>query len=172
MKSNKAKPLPDRLYLMEIFDYDPLTGKLSWKDPNRYVKEVGSKARKNNAYKQVIVDGKLYLAHRLIWLMVTGDEPQGFIDHVNRVRSDNRFVNLRQCTRSENCMNTSRRSCNKSGFVGVFWLSRYKKWKAYITANGKQNYLGVFSNLEDAIEARRLGELKFHGDFSTNNTKT
>ena len=101
---------------------------------------------KNTGYIQIKVGGKHYLAHRLIMLAFVGESDQE-IDHINRIRRDNRFENLRYCTRSENMLNMDRIDNTK----GYGWHNN--KWQARIRINGKQKHLGVFEKEEDARQA-------------------
>ena len=103
-----------------------------------------------------------HLAHRLAWLYVHGEWPAEEIDHLNRVRSDNRISNLRLATQAENKQNTSLRRDSTSGHKGVSWHKRDKKWVAEIKLHGKKHYLGYFNNINDAIAARKSEESRLH----------
>lgn len=105
--------------------------------------------------------GKTMTAHRVAMALQLGYWPEGEIDHINGEKSDNRACNLRVVTKSENQRNSKRRSDNKSGHVGVY--KKGKRWSAYINKNGKRTYLGGFSNIEDAIEARKAAQKKLGG---------
>ncbi len=86
--------------------------------------------------------------HRLIL-----DAPSGLVvDHINSNKLDNRRSNLRLCTRGENNRNVPKPSHNKSGFKGVMWIWRKKKWKATIYFNRQCYVLGLF---DDPVEAAR-----------------
>ncbi len=80
------------------------------------------------------------------------------IDHINRKKYDNRKVNLREVTPQQNCFNR--------GAKGIRWVPDRKKWAAYIQYNGKQYNLGRYINKQDAIKARREGELKYFGGIA------
>jgi hypothetical protein len=110
-----------------------------------------------HGYLQGCVFGKVYRAHRIIWKMVTGEDPPADIDHDNGKRSDNRWKNLFSRTRGENSKNQKVRSSNKSGVMGVHWDSRNQKWRAQI-------HIGSYDTLEAAAAARRAAEkaLGFH----------
>jgi hypothetical protein len=96
----------------------------------------------------------------LAWLYVQGVWPDAEIDHVNRIRDDNRIDNLRDVTRLQNCCN---RNDNTSSVAGVHWFKQDKKWRAQIWVVSKIKHLGYFANIEDAAEARRAAELKYFG---------
>jgi hypothetical protein len=82
--------------------------------------------------------------------------PDGQVDHVNGVTSDNRIANLRVVTHSENQRNCKRRSDNRSNCTGVNWSEGHGKWHARIGQDGKQTHLGLFSSKFDAVLARLL----------------
>lgn len=85
-------------------------------------------------YSVIRVNGRLYLAHRLAWLWMTGEWPTE-IDHRDRNRSNNRWANLREVTRTQNNYNAGRRSDNTSGFRGVYRnRGRGKPWRARVQA--------------------------------------
>lgn len=112
-----------------------------------------------------------YMSHRLAWLYVYGSEPpEGMeIDHINRVRDDNRIANLRLATTAENKRNSSIRKTSKSGKKGVVnvgKINQSKPWCAFITTNKKTKNLGYFSTPEEAQAAYIVATLEQHGNFS------
>jgi hypothetical protein len=148
--------------IKELMDYDPDTGDLTWIKPRPKIR-VGEVAgsKKVNGYIGIMVLGRLYLAHRLIWLHVHGAWPKHQLDHINHDRTDNRLTNLREATQKENCKNMSIRSDNKSGVIGVFWYERYKKWEVYIKNNGKKVYLCRITDFFEAVCIRKSAENKY-----------
>lgn len=112
-------------------------------------------------YSIVSVDAKQRYAHRLAWLYVYGQWPNGSIDHINGVRTDNRIQNLRDVSHKTNMQNiraANRR--NASGFLGV--MPSLSKWQAQINIDGKQTYLGSFDTPELAHEAYVSAKRKHH----------
>lgn len=91
---------------------------------------------------QVRIDGKYYLLHRLAWMYVHGEFPNGDIDHINRVRNDNRLTNLRVVNRCVNQQNRSLQVNNTSGVAGVIYGKKSNSWIARIKANNKYYHLG------------------------------
>lgn len=100
------------------------------------------------------MDGRLYRAHILAWLYITGSFPILDIDHINRDRDDNRFSNLREVSRSVNLHNSKRRCNNTSGHKGVSYDKTKSKWHAYIHKDGKRTNIGFFESKDDAVAAR------------------
>jgi len=99
--------------------------------------------------------GKFIYMHRFI-----NKTPKGVdTDHINRNKLDNRKCNLRTASRSLNTRNSSLRNDNTSGYKGVDFYKRVKKWRVRISINKKNISLGYFNFLEDAILARRNGEI-------------
>ena len=150
--------------LHELFSYDRETGDFSWRVRKSRNVKVGVPINSNNGkgYKAVKIDGKTYLVHRLVWMYVYGKFPENDIDHKNRIRSDNRLVNLREASRSDNCQNISIPSHNKSGHVGVTWIKSHKSWTVYIKVERKNKWLGYYKDLNDAIAARKRGEKEYY----------
>ena len=148
--------------LREILEYQPDTGLFFWKKPIRGIKK-GSKAGhlSKDGYIDIRIKKRSYPAHRLAWVIMTGNWPDNFVDHINRIKSDNRFVNLREATKSENAQNTNLQSNNTSGYKGVVWHKPNKNWVAQINIRKKHIHLGSFENLQDAINARIEAEKKF-----------
>ena len=146
--------------LKEVLDYNPITGiftkvsKIDNKGRNRGGFIVGSNHAKG--YLTCSLDNKQYLLHRLAVLFMTGIMPETQVDHINHVKTDNRWINIRLTDNQENHKNTPLFSNNKSGFNGVCWYKNYNKWRAYIKVNGKQITIGYFENKDDAITARAL----------------
>lgn len=150
--------------LKSLFNYERETGEFICKAWRGGTARAGSVAGSlNKGYLLITIDGKRYRAHRLAWLYVHGCMPKE-IDHINGNRSDNRIINLRNVTRSENSKNHCVPSNNKSGVMGVYWNKAASKWQAYIKLNGKPRYLGVFADKFDAICSRKSAEYKlgFH----------
>lgn len=151
-------------YVRSVLDYRPETGELVWAvAKGRRVRAGGVAGHLNgNGYVYVRIEGVLYLAHRLVWLIHYDQWPKDQIDHINGDRVDNRIENLREATNAENHQNKSSRINSSSRFVGVHWEPRYGKWQAQITLNGKQKYLGSFHTEESAAAAYAEAKAKFH----------
>lgn len=171
---------PDPETLPALLDYDPDSGKLFWKSrPIEMFKSkrgfstwnsrfAGNEAftASTNGYRVGPVNYKLCMAHRVVWAMTYGYWPEYDVDHINGDRADNRLVNLREASRSENNCNSGVRSDNSSGYRGVSWHSQYGKWEARIYADCVKHHLGYFSTKEDAHSAYVKASKELHGEFS------
>ena len=93
--------------------------------------------------------------------------PKGMsVDHINGNKLDNRKSNLRICTHAENLRNLKKAKNNTSGFKGVSWYSKSKKWRAVITFGGKYHHLGLFVKKQDAIDAYNQKAKEYFGQFA------
>ena len=160
-----VKPLPEIDVLRQSLRYEATSGRLYWLYRPESSRSWNSRWSGKEAftalsrgYRYGSVNGELYLAHRLIWKLVTGQEPDT-IDHINGNRQDNRFDNLRSVVHRENCRNQPIPAHNTSGALGVVWLKAAKRWRAQIAIPGEKNkHLGVFARFEDAVLARKEAE--------------
>mgnify|MGYP003647959551 CR=1 FL=1 len=100
----------------------------------------------DRGYIRLHIGGRKYYSHRLIMLAFVGESDQA-VDHINRIKTDNRFENLRYCTDSENQWN--RESVDNA--KGYYFTKN--KWRTTIRINGKKKYLGMFDNEEEAHQA-------------------
>jgi len=174
------KTIPTPAELHKMLRYVPETGKLYWLErtpdmfePSAYSaerkckvwnsrfsgKEAGGAA--TNGYNVVSMDYLDLLAHRIIWVMVHGKEPDDQIDHIDGNRTNNREENLRDVSRSENQRNQAIMKNNTSGHHGVHYSSTERKWRAAINHNGKKKTLGRFNCITAAIVARKAAEVEF-----------
>jgi hypothetical protein len=99
---------------------------------------------------------------------MTGELPEDQIDHINGIRDDNRFSNLRCVSAQGNARNQAKAKNNTSGQIGVSFKNRSKQWYATIMVDGKNLHLGSSKNKEEAIMLRlsaeqRYGYHKGHG---------
>lgn len=179
----------DSEYIRSLIDYDPNTGICTWKPRSRELfannqafstwntrfsgKRAGSYSTDRRGYRcrTIRIKNKLFLEHRLIWMVMTGKEPPSAIDHINRDGTDNRWCNLRDAG-GDNNLNMSKRSDNKSGVTGVSWNKNANMWSAYVNLNGNRTHLGYFNVLEEAATAvkqarQELGFSEHHGNDRT-----
>ena len=119
-----------------------------------------------NGYVHIGFCRRYYKAHRLAWLLMTGSWPSALIDHVNGVKSDNRWSNLREATRTQNAANARLAVHNSSGFKGVSFHARRGRWQANIRTEGRYRYLGLFDTAEEAHAAYSREAKKHFGEFA------
>ena len=138
--------------LRSLLKYDSETGIFTWIASHKKPK-AGQAAGTVDRDGYIIIrhGGRGYKAHRLAWLYVYGEWPTGMIDHINRVRHDNRIANLRCADASLNAQNHSHKpGC--SGLPWVTWFSQYGKWKASFTHNKRVYFVGHFDCKHQAYE--------------------
>lgn len=159
-----------------VLEYDRLTGILRWKyDPtksksrnSRLVGNAAGYADPKSKNVQIRINGRLYLAARLIWLIETGRWPNPEVDHQNRDHGDNRWENLREATRHEQMQNKTKQSNNTSGFKGVRFRPHHGKWEARINSHGRTVWRAYATTAQEAAALRRVALPQFHGEFSNN----
>jgi hypothetical protein len=150
----------------ELFDFNQEIGNFV-----RIKKTSGTKGQKGavagivqkNGRRYIKINGKSYLAHRLVWLWYYGEWPEGQIDHKDGNPDNNRIENLRIAKNQvEQQQNQKIRKDNISGHPGVSWFKTRNKWVAYINLNKKRIHLGYFDSYEDACVSHAHGKVKYH----------
>lgn len=154
--------------LREQFAYDPLTGVFTRIRENHPKFKVGQVAGSTDHYGYTVlsIDNVAYKGHRLAWLHSYGDWPTGTLDHRNGVKNDNRLANLREAGTAGNVTNRGKFSNNTSGYKGVSYCKRSRKWAANVQVNRVQKFLGYFINPEDAYAAYCAAATQLHGEFA------
>lgn len=159
-------------YVRSILDYNPETGVFVWKHrddvPNHVNVRLAGKTAGvmyEGGYIKIKIHDKHYAAHRLAWLYKTGEWPKDEVDHRDTKRNNNGFMNLREATLAKNQMNTGTPKNNKSGYKGVSWWKKQKRWVAQIGYNKKRIFLGYFKTAEGAYAAYCNASKKYHGEF-------
>jgi len=148
-------------HLKKLLHYDSDTGEWTWLRRNGTKRpQAGniSNQGRSAGYRRICVDGKSYYSSHLVFLYMTGEFPNGEVDHIDRNRSNDKWSNLRITTHTKNCQNRGIRNDNTSGYPGVSFNTQSNRWKADICVDGVRIYLGKFIFLEDAIEARKFAE--------------
>jgi hypothetical protein len=146
--------------LHEMFNYKD--GEIYRKNTNKMAGSING-----NGYRQTFIKGKIYKNHRLIWMYHNGDiENRLCIDHINQNRIDNRIENLRLATISQNTTNAKKQPTNTTGYKGVVFEKKRKKYRASIIKNKKTYYLGSYSTAQEAHKAYKQAAVKLHGDFA------
>ena len=116
-------------------------------------------------YLRICVDGRMYAAHRLAFLMMLERWPSMVIDHIDGDPSNNRWTNLRDVSRMVNQQNQRRahRSNRSSGVLGVTWDRASRKWSVRIHHRGRNVHIGYFVELDAADAAYRQAKQRLHG---------
>jgi len=142
--------------LKELLHYNPDTGVFTHKsnpDPRAVVGGVVGTIN-GHGYLILTVDGKTRNAHRLIFLYMDGSFPDKDIDHINGIKTDNRWANLRTVTQSENSKNAKLSKANKSGLPGVYWYEARKRWRVVCSTR----FIGRYEDFFEAVCARKSAE--------------
>jgi hypothetical protein len=160
--------------LRELLRYDPDTGLFTWRVSvgGRGAKAGNGKFKPGqeagcldgDGYRVIRLDGRLYRAHRLAWLYMTGEWPALEVDHKYGARSDNRWIMLAEKSSGGNHQN---RVCSSgsTGFLGAHLDSRSGKFASSIAADGKRWRLGLFDTPQEAHAAYLTAKLALHPAF-------
>lgn len=171
----KAKYISqERLRL--LLEYNPVTGIFHWlvrpaalpRWNTRYAGRVAGYTSTSGYTVVQIGRGQNYSAHRLAWIYVNGDIPDGVeIDHIDGARGDNRIANLRLAPQGANAINKAMQRNNTSGYVGVQFHPETGKWRFRVTRNKKSHTPGrLFDTAQEAAEARAEMVKAIHGEFA------
>jgi len=174
-----AKLLPDAETLRNILDYNPETGKLFWRQRDvSLFNETASRTREHacahwnarwagaeaftasqtTGHKFGSLLGASYLAHRVIWKIVTGRDPE-VIDHIDGDPGNNKWANLRSVSQLINARNIPQQKNCRHDHPGVYYTGcKFRPWRAAIGHSGKIRRLGAFASKEAAVAARVAAE--------------
>lgn len=171
MQRPPIRPLPDGVE--KLFSYCPETGRVAWKRREglahkffntRFAgKTVGTA---HDGYLRVSCAGSSYYLQRIVWKIVTGREPDGYIDHIDGNGCNNAWKNLRDVTHNQNMWNAKLFHNNTSGYRGVSFINSHGKWRAAISVNGKKRHLGYFESPELAHAAFSDATFKMRDEFA------
>jgi hypothetical protein len=164
--TNQIVPFLAYETVKQRIDYDPETGLLTWKvktGHKRAGKVAGCAHKQNRNYIVVQIDRRTYMAHRIAWLLMTGEHPQEMIDHIDGNSQNNRWSNLRLATNKQNQENQNKiNSRNKSGFRGVCYVKGRNKWRACVQHDGVMHYFGEYLTAQDAGDAAKAKRLELY----------
>lgn len=167
-RRNAALESLDIEEIKTFLSYDPKSGSFTWLKDTGKKKITGKKAGfVSLGYVRIGIFGRKITAGVLAWMIITGEVPEGIVDHRNGDPLDNRWLNLRLANRVENNRNCKTR---KTSVLGIKGVQRRKsgKFSAKIHIAGKQTYLGVFDTAEDASAAYEKAAKLHHGEFMRN----
>lgn len=172
-------------YVRQVLDYNPETGDMIWRErPVTHFRKGKHSAERvrdmwnatwvgkiagatgDQGRKLIRLDGHLYKAHRLIWLWMMGDWPDGEVDHRDLNKGNNRWTNLRLATHAQNNMNKPLQKNNVSGLKGVSWSSRDKAWAAEVRDQAVRLRKAGFKSKELAAAWVCEQRAALHGQFA------
>jgi hypothetical protein len=139
-----------------VYDGVALRKKFNWE-------EVGTLS--TNGYLVVTVLGKTFSVHRICWFLQTGEWPEGSVDHINGVKDDNEWSNLRLANHSQNGCNRLN-SANKSGCKNVYWSNTRNRWVIDITLNRVRVFHKVMEDYDEAVALAKAKMDEIHGEFA------
>jgi hypothetical protein len=158
--------------LISVLEYNPDTGIFNWLiSPKRGIPAGSVAGFLNNGYIQISYKRKHYNAHTLAWLYCNKNLPSGILDHIDCNKSNNRISNLRIVDHTLNRINTLTRHDNTSGYKGVSYDKKSKKWRAQINHDKQRIYLGVYESPEEAFEAYCEIGKELYGEHFNNGEK-
>lgn len=102
--------------------------------------------------------------HRQLMGLDWGDKTM--VDHVDGCPQNNQRSNLRLATRGQNMQNRKPVVTNTSGVKGVHWNKQRQKWQVYVSVHGKLRHIGLFPDIDEAIEVRQLAAAMVYGEFT------
>lgn len=154
--------------LKQVLGFNPDTGTFTWKIALSNNTAVGAIAgyQRKGGYLVINIDGRSYVAQRLVWFYVTEEWPLDELDHRDLNKGNNRFENLRPASHSNNAANCHRRKDNTSGHKGVSFDKRRGKWAAYINCNGARHSLGYHDSAIVAGSAYCVAADRLFGEFA------
>lgn len=165
--------LPPIEYLRQVLDYNAETGELFWKERKDAEKKWNARFAGKRAgcfhpdgYVKITINGVIYAAHRLIWVILHGEAPRDEIDHIDGNGYNNRIDNLREATSSQNGWNTKAHLDNKLGVKGVTFLAARNKYQAQLMIDGRYVLSKAFDSMEDAKKAYVEASAKFQNEFA------
>ena len=157
-------------YLLSILHYDQKTGNWTWLVDRGFGKNKtkGKKAGSLNhdGYWFIKINKKRYLSHILAWFYMTGEWPEKRLDHKKKnINNVDKFDNLRLATQSQNCANRNMRKNNTSGYKGVSWDKKSKKWRVKVS----KYYFGLFECPIEAAKVYDIKSIEVYGEFARTN---
>lgn len=152
-----------------VLAYEPDTGLFRWREKVADKVVVGSVAGNATGRRDVriSIDGVLYSGHRLAWAMMTGEQPPDLIDHINGDTRDNRWLNLREASTSQNGANRTAQANSRSKMKGVHHYPdrKRKPWLARLSCGGVIRLNRYFRTQEAAARAYERAGRRYFGPY-------
>ena len=154
--------MPSQERLMELFNYSPDTGVLSYATGIKKLGKPAGCVNKVSGYQMIHVDGLYYTAQRLIWVLVTGEDPGDMvIDHIDRDKTNNVWTNLRKVTHSQNNCNKAVRT-SKQRYPHVRKQPGCSTYFFRYTQDGERITVCGFKTPEEAYESFLSHRTEYH----------
>ena len=156
----------DQARLKQLLRYIPETGQFVW-IISRGTAGCGRVAGNidKKGYRQIMIDGRSYFAHRLAWLYHYGTWPEKHIDHIDCDKDNNKISNIRLATNGQNRAN-ARYLRNPGRLKGTYYQKPLGRWQAQIAHNKQSYYLGLFDTEAEAHAAYMEAAVRLHGEFA------
>jgi hypothetical protein len=160
------RKLPTYEEVRDILHYDPNTGVFTWRNSPRpgWNGKVAGHTDAHTGYRRIHIMGKLHRAHRLAFLYMTGEWPVYQVDHVDLVRTNNAWSNLREATAKQNKHNSGAKPNKVLNLRGI--TKHRRRFGARICNGGERIYLGSFATAEEAHKAYCEAAERMHGEFA------
>jgi hypothetical protein len=172
LRTKTVIPLPEKAELEKKLIYVPSTGSFTWGKTKGVSEGKEAGCVNSKGYIVIRFNNRLWLAQRLAWQIHYGKDPGDMqVDHINRLRTDNRIKNLRLVKPSENNYNMGIRSDNNSGLKGVHFRRDISRWTSKIKRDGKDYCLGCFDTKEQAAAAYDAKAIELFGEFALTNAQ-
>lgn len=150
--------------LSDYITYDPEEGSLFRKDLNRYVGTLSKVG-----YYTFTFNKKSYYNHRVAFYLMVGRWPTQ-VDHINGLKTDNRWINLREVTSRQQA--TNKVGWSKSGYKGVSWSKVKEKYHSRVRFMDKVYHVGYFDDILDAKRAYDLKAQQLHEEYFNDKHRT
>lgn len=154
-----------------VFLADFGTGRLYWKaPPQNHAEKLGAEAGyinvgkgKNKSYWHIRAFGKTYKRSRVIFCMAHGRWPNPQVDHINGDSLDDRLENLRECTASQNAVNSP--PWRHRRLPRGISITRQGKYMARLTVEGITRSLGTFDTVQLALDVYKSARKEAFGEY-------
>jgi hypothetical protein len=155
--------------LLNLIIYIPEAGRLFWRanGPEAGHLQAGDGTRKREPRWRVTLDGHNYSRAKVAWFYMTGTWPTHDVDHRDTDSLNDKWVNLRAATRSQQQANTRCYKSNKFGLKGVHRReTKIRPYRAMIQKDGHRISLGAFETEAAAFAAYTAAATQLHGEFA------
>lgn len=142
-------------YIREFLSYDPETGLITWKKrpANRIQKGQRAGGISGGGYESIRIKGRKIKTHHIAWFLYKNEWPDKSIDHINRVKTDNKISNLRLVSHSQNLANRGLLKNSSTKLTGVGFHKPSGLYQSRIALNKKRIPLGYFNSAKEAAQA-------------------